>query len=151
MSGIELLHNIIIKMLTTSTKRNRKKSTEAKKARPGPYPRKPRLPPQMDPPPWPRSPPESANPQQCDHQGTLSPSQPPRRPYMPSPETQHTEAHQRTDERSTEGQGKARVCKMIRKLDDKNMSQEKGKQKQRNITRNHSLSYFLLHKTKRRP
>ena len=40
---------------------------------------------------------------------------------------------------------------MIRKLNDKNMNQKKekkrGKQKQRNITRIHSLSYLLLHKT----
>ena len=39
---------------------------------------------------------------------------------------------------------------MIRKLDDKNMNQKRGKQKQRNITRIHSLSYLLLHKIPRR-
>ena len=39
---------------------------------------------------------------------------------------------------------------MIKKIDDKNMNQRRGKQKQRNITRIHSLSYLLLHKTLRR-
>ena len=38
---------------------------------------------------------------------------------------------------------------MTRKLANKN--KKKGEQKQRNKTRIHSLSYLLLHKTKRRP
>jgi len=38
---------------------------------------------------------------------------------------------------------------LTRKLANKN--KKKGEQKQRNKTRIHSLSYLLLHKTKRRP
>jgi len=38
---------------------------------------------------------------------------------------------------------------MIRKIDDKNMNQRRGKQKQRNITKIHSLINLLLHKTPR--
>jgi len=82
--------------------RQKEKLAQAKKAKPRPYPKKPWLPPQMDPPPRPRSPPKLADPKQHDHQGALSPSQPPHRPYFPSPLTQYAGAHQKTDKRAAE-------------------------------------------------